>query len=649
MGGPCDVRVSAAIRPQFTHERTRLPRLTHRPLASRRVGGVGLMCGIIGRVGSDDAANALLGGLENLEYRGYDSAGIAVRAETGVTVRKQSGDVDDLEGVLRHDNLPGSVGIGHTRWSTHGAPTDANAHPHTDCTGRVAVVHNGVIENHTELRDDLRASGCSFTSDTDTEVVPHLFAARLAERDAETIDEAADAFRETLRELRGSYAVAALVDDFDCVFAARQGSPLVLGVGDDGYFLGSDVPAFLDSTDRVRYLRDGDVAVITSDDVTLTDRVDSPVTRPVERVDWSAEDAGKAGYDHYMLKEIHSQPDALADTLSGRVDPESGDVCFEALDDGAFADVTQVSLVACGTSYHAALSGARLLREAGLPAHAELASEFTLPEHADEDHLAVAVTQSGETADTLEAVRRAANAGARTLAVTNVVGSTAARECDDALFIRAGPEIGVAATKTFTSQVTTLSLLARRIAADAGLDAPGEPGLLDGLESLPDTVREVTRSDTARTIAHRYRGSDAYFFIGRGSAHPVALEGALKFKEITYEHAEGFAAGELKHGPLALVTPDTPVFAVFTGEGDEQTLTNVEEVQSRGAPVVAVAPPDHPAADVADDLVPIPNTSPTCASLLAAVQLQLLSYHAAELLDRAIDKPRNLAKSVTVQ
>ena len=606
------------------------------------------MCGIIGRVGHGNAVDELVTGLENLEYRGYDSAGVAVQNGTGLTVCKQSGDVSDLESTLRHVQPTGNVGVGHTRWSTHGPPTDQNAHPHTSETDEVAVVHNGVIENHAQLRDRLEATGCTFTSDTDTEVVPHLLERHLEGRDTDTVSEVADAFRATIRDLEGSFALAVLVDDVDAVFAAREGSPLVLGVGDDAYFLGSDVPAFLDWTDRVMYLEDGDVAIVAPDGLELTDQRGESVERDLERVEWSSEDAGKGEYDYYMLKEIHSQPDALTDTLSGRVNPDDGGVAFESLPDGAFTDVEQVRLVACGTSYHASLAGARLLRQAGIPAHAELASEFSLPESAD-DTLAVAVTQSGETADTLGAVRAAADAGAQTLAVTNVVGSTAARECDDALFIRAGPEIGVAATKTFTSQVATLSMLSRRIAADVGADEPGVDGVLDALDELPRDVQDVTTGDAARAVANRYRCSDAYFFIGRGAAHSVALEGALKFKEITYEHAEGFAAGELKHGPLALVTPDTPVFAIFTGDGDEQTLTNVEEVQSRGAPVVAVAPEGHPAVDVADDYLPIPDTVPTCASLLAAVQLQLLSYHAAELLDRAIDKPRNLAKSVTVQ
>jgi len=606
------------------------------------------MCGIIGRVGHGNAVDELVTGLENLEYRGYDSAGVAVQNGTGLTVCKQSGDVSDLESTLRHVQPTGNVGVGHTRWSTHGPPTDQNAHPHTSETDEVAVVHNGVIENHAQLRDRLEATGCTFTSDTDTEVVPHLLERHLEGRNADSVSAVADAFRATIRDLEGSFALAVLIDDVDAVFAAREGSPLVLGVGDDAYFLGSDVPAFLDWTDRVMYLEDGDVAIVAPDGLELTDQRGESVERDLERVEWSSEDAGKGEYDYYMLKEIHSQPDALTDTLSGRVNPDDGGVAFESLPDGAFTDVEQVRLVACGTSYHASLAGARLLRQAGIPAHAELASEFSLPESAD-DTLAVAVTQSGETADTLGAVRAAADAGAQTLAVTNVVGSTAARECDDALFIRAGPEIGVAATKTFTSQVATLSMLSRRIAADVGADEPGVDGVLDALDELPRDVQDVTTGDAARAVANRYRGSDAYFFIGRGAAHSVALEGALKFKEITYEHAEGFAAGELKHGPLALVTPDTPVFAIFTGDGDEQTLTNVEEVQSRGAPVVAVAPEGHPAVDVADDYLPIPDTVPTCASLLAAVQLQLLSYHAAELLDRAIDKPRNLAKSVTVQ
>jgi len=615
------------------------------------------MCGItacLSRVVAgegDDAGtvNVLLDGLGRLEYRGYDSAGVAIRTGRGFAVTKRVGEVASLADAVEADPVDGTVGIGHTRWATHGGVTGANAHPHLDCTGTVAVVHNGIVDNYAALRTELEARGHAFRSETDTEVVPHLIEEALAAgHDAES------AVRAAVARLSGTYAIAAVVADDadDCIYATRSGSPLVLGVGDDRYFLASDVPAFIEHTARVVYLHDGDFVRVDATGYELTDADGLVVDRPVERVDWTVESASRAGFDHYMAKEIHEQPEALRRAVQGRLDALGGGVELEEFGPGAFADVTGVHVVAMGTSYHAGMYATQLLADRGIPAYPFMAGEYATrrPPMAP-GTLVVAVTQSGETADTLEAVRRARDAGARTLAVTNVVASSVTRECDETLYIRAGPEIGVAATKTFSSQVTGLALLAERIAEDvSGRRDAGARDLQEALARLPGHVQEVLDTSPAEAIAASYRGSEAYFFIGRGLGHSVALEGALKFKEISYEHAEGFAASELKHGPLALVTPETPVFAVFTGRDDEATLNNVKEVQARGAPVVAVTgDTEGEIAEVADVVLPIPATHPDVAGVLANVQLQLVAYHAARLLDRPIDKPRNLAKCVTVE
>jgi glucosamine--fructose-6-phosphate aminotransferase (isomerizing) len=617
------------------------------------------MCGITACLarsslddGADDAGtvDVLLGGLRRLEYRGYDSAGVAVVTDRGVAVTRRVGEVAELARALGSSPADGRVGIGHTRWATHGGVTDDNAHPHVDCTGRVAVVHNGIVDNYASLRAELEAAGHAFRSETDTEVVPHLIEA--------TLDAGADpeaAVRTAVARLSGSYAIAAVVDvpgADETLFAARSGSPLVLGVGDRRYFLASDVPAFIDHTSRVVYLHDGDFVTVGTDGYAVTDAAGRPVGRPVETVDWSVESASRAGFDHFMAKEIHEQSESLRRTIQGRLDALGGRVSLPEFPPGSFADVTGVHVVAMGTSYHAGMYACSLLAARGIPATPYMAGEYaTIRPPLPEGTLVVAVTQSGETADTLEAIRRACDAGARTLAVTNVVASSITRECDDTLLLRAGPEIGVAATKTFSSQVTALTLLAERFAEDVtGHRHAGARDLQAALARLPGVVQEVLDTSPAAAIAASYYDSDAYFFIGRGLAHPVALEGALKFKEITYEHAEGFAASELKHGPLALVTPATPVFAVFTGRDDEATLNNVKEVQARGAPVVAITSDvDATVVDVADVVLGVPETHPDLAGVLANVQLQLVAYHAADLLGRPIDKPRNLAKCVTVE
>ena len=597
------------------------------------------MCGIVGYIGQNDPVNALMDGLRSLEYRGYDSAGIALGPTMGVL--RRAGELDELQAAVETDRPTGTFGIGHTRWSTHGPPTDRNAHPHTDEAGRVAVVHNGIIENYSQLKADLEANGVTFSSETDTEVVPHLIAQALARgEDPET------AFHTTVDQLEGSYAIAAIIDGEETIYAARQGSPLVVGVSDEGTFLASDVPAFVEHTRDVVFLEDGHRVISTPSGYTVVDKDRQPVEVTVETVSYTADETGKSGYDHYMLKEIYEQPTSLRQSFSGRIDALEGTITLEEVDD--IPRPNAVQFVACGTSYHAALYGAALLRERGIPAEAYLASEYALsPPPLTLGTLVVGITQSGETADTLAALRDAQSRGVTTLALTNTVNSTAARECDHALYIRAGPEIGVAATKTFSSQLIGCNLLVEELVETTQDRRP----LIESLRDLPGDVQEVLDTSDAAGLAEQYLNSEAYFFIGRGTNVSVALEGALKCKEISYEHAEGFPAGELKHGPLALVTPETPVFAVVTGDDERarKTLGSIKEVQARGAPVIAVTDGQSDAAEIADAVLEIPETHHRVAPVLANVQLQLFSYYVANKLGRPIDKPRNLAKSVTVE
>ncbi|WP_257299936.1 glutamine--fructose-6-phosphate transaminase (isomerizing) [Haloarchaeobius sp. FL176] len=596
------------------------------------------MCGIVGCVGRpDETLDVLMTGLSNLEYRGYDSAGVALSNEA-LSVEKRAGELEELENAVRTTSLHGNVGVGHTRWSTHGAPTDANAHPHTDCSERVAVVHNGIIENYAELKNELQARGHTFESETDTEVLPHL-----VEEYLEAGTDPESAVREAIGRIEGSYAVGVVVAGVDAIFAAREDSPLVIGVADDEFHLASDVPAFLDYTDRVVYLDDGEFATLRPGGLTVMDAEGTPIEKPVETVDWDTEDTGKGGYDHYMLKEIHEQPQAIRQCLSGRVDELRGRVELEELD--RLARPQRVQFVACGTSYHAGLYAAHLFREMGIPAQTFIASEYaTSPPPVDEDELVVAITQSGETADTLSALREAKARGAETLALTNVVGSSVTRECDHTMYIRAGPEIGVAASKTFTSQLVAVNLL---VEAMNGNDA----GVLTGLRDLAGDLQSVLDRVDVTAAAERLAAAERCFFVGRGLNHPVALEGALKFKEITYVHAEGFPAGELKHGSLALVTDETPVVAVLTGDGEEtqKTIGNIKEVESRGAPVIAVTDGQVELEGYVDEVIEVPATHAHVAPLLANAVLQLIAYRSADLLGRSIDKPRNLAKSVTVE
>ncbi|WP_276253016.1 glutamine--fructose-6-phosphate transaminase (isomerizing) [Halomontanus rarus] len=602
------------------------------------------MCGIIGYTGGGsqtpdggDVLDVLMTGLSGLEYRGYDSAGVAL-ANSSISVHKRQGEVSALEEALPDGSVDGYAGIGHTRWSTHGPPSDANAHPHTDCSGTVAVVHNGIIENYQALREELETAGHTFESETDTEVIPHLIEDALeAGVDRES------AFRRAVNRLEGSYAVAAVFCESETVYAARHESPLVLGIGEDGHYLASDVPAFIEYTDRVIYLDDGEFATVSPSGVVVTDERGTVVETSIETIEWDPEDAGKSGYDHYMLKEIHEQPQAIRKCLRERVNEMAGTITVDDLAD--LESSGPVQFVACGTSYHAALYGAQMLRKRGISAQCFLASEYdadSIP--VGEETLVVGVTQSGETADTMSALRGANRVGATTVALTNVVGSSAARECDHAMYIRAGPEIGVAATKTFATQQVALALFSSVLSGECS------QAFVEALRDLPDQVQSVLDNSTAREVARAYEDADAYFFIGRGYNAPVALEGALKMKEITYKHAEGFAAGELKHGPLALVTERTPVFAMVSDdETAAKTLGNVKEVEARDAPVVAVTDSRETVERYADFVLEVPETHPALMPILANVQLQLVAYWVANRLGRSIDKPRNLAKSVTVE
>ena len=605
------------------------------------------MCGIIGYIGGDDALPILREGLSNLDYRGYDSAGIAL-AGSSMDVYKKQGELSALTSILP-ERSTATAGIGHTRWSTHGEPTDANAHPHTNESGDVAVVHNGIIENYDTLKTELESRGHEFTSETDTEVVPHL-----VEEGLESSGDLTTVVSDVVERLEGSFALGVVAAGHDGIVAARRGSPLVLGFADHGTFLASDVPAFIEHTRRVSYPEDGDVIHVTADGATVYDDGEK-VSREVVEVEWDAEAAEKGGYDHYMLKEIHEQPTALRQAISGRIDQVKGEVDLELdLPAEYLNSLEEVQFVACGTSYHAGLYAAKLFEEyADVRASAEIASEYEFTGGRDPWRtLVVAVTQSGETADTLSALRRAKRAGARTLAVTNTLGSTVTREADDTVFIRAGPEIGVAATKTFCSQVATLALVTVDIGRERGTISSAEArGLLSDLRGLPGAVQQVLdREEQVRVAAEEYGDGDAFFFIGRRLGAPVALEGALKLKEISYDHAEGFAAGELKHGPLALVTSETPVLATLTeGTRAKETLNNVKEVESRGAPVIGCASSAvEDAEKFVDEVFEVPELG-ELEPLVANVFFQLFSYYVANLKGRSIDKPRNLAKSVTVE
>jgi glucosamine--fructose-6-phosphate aminotransferase (isomerizing) len=613
------------------------------------------MCGIVGAYRREGAVSGLLvDGLRTLEYRGYDSAGLAVVEGGALMVRRRAGRLSALEGMLADGALDGaSIGIGHTRWATHGPPTDGNAHPHVDATGRVAVVHNGIIENYLELRAELAAAGVAMCSDTDTEVLAHLIGRAVAGG-----ADLADAVRGALARVHGYYAVAVVsAGDAPRLVAARHGPPLCVATTPDGAWLGSDVLAILPQTHDVCFLEDGDVAELEPGRVRIT-RVDgTPVERETKHIDWSAEDTGLNGYDHYMLKEIHEQPDVIARTAADRIDMAAGDVRFasDLFSDASLRGVRRVQIVACGTALHAGLVTRYMIeRLARVPTDVDYASEFRYREPVLVDGtLSLAISQSGETADTLAAQRLARELGARAATICNSLGSTMVREADGVIPIDAGPEIGVASTKAFTAMVVAGYLLAVRMGRALGrLDEERGRELLHDLQLVHPKVQALL-GDAAvakvRDVAERHADAKGFLFLGRGINYPIALEGALKLKEISYVHAEGYPAGEMKHGPIALIEPGLSTLVIAARDDvAEKVLSNIEQVKARGGEVIAVGA-DPACLAVADEGLPVPETNEWLAPLVNVIPLQLFAYFVALKKGCDIDKPRNLAKSVTVE
>jgi glucosamine--fructose-6-phosphate aminotransferase (isomerizing) len=610
------------------------------------------MCGIVGYTGPRAAGPILLEGLRRLEYRGYDSAGIALVDEQGdLFVEKKAGKLANLQTAIADRTPHAALGLAHTRWATHGRPNDLNAHPHQDCTGDITVIHNGIIENFRELRAGLEARGHRLTSETDTEAIAHLIEESYA-------GDLAEAVRVALRQCEGAYAIAVMHRaEGERLVGARRDVPLVVGIADGEGFLASDVAAILAHTDRVIFLEEGDVADLRPTGVTITGVDGAPRERVVTTIDWSPEAAEKGGYETFMLKEIHEQPEALTQSLSGRV-TRGEHIQAEELTgmEDVLRSVTRVELVACGTASYAAIAGARAIEAwTGLPARVTVGSEFRYsPPPLDERTLVIAVTQSGETADTIAPTRLARERGCPIIAVTNTVGSAITREADAVLFLQAGPEIAVAASKTFVTQVTTLLVLAASMGRIRGtLPEAEELAVGAALRALPAQAARVIAAAATTTpdLARRYVNSRGFMFVGRGPGYPVALEGALKLKEVSYVHAEGYAAGELKHGPISLLDAECPLVAVATASSVyDKIISNVMEGRARDARVLAVATEGDQAIEAyADDVLWVPGTHEMVSPVLAIIPLQLFAYHVARARGTDVDQPRNLAKSVTVE
>jgi len=649
------------------------------------------MCGIVGYVGRRDAAPILMDGLRRLEYRGYDSAGLAVAAGDGrIDIRKRQGKLAHLAELLETSPPRGTLGVGHTRWATHGAPTTPNAHPHVTEDGRIALVHNGIIENYAELRSELIARGHQFSSETDTEVIVHLIeeaynglgdrtlagstesTGALGEANGHeppthgggevggatggtaTRERFADAVAAALGRLEGSFALAAFTqDEPDLLVAARHFSPLVVGIGDGQNYVASDIPALLSETREVVLLEDGEMAQLTSHGVRITDLAGTPIDRSPMHVTWDAADAEKGGYEHFVLKEIHEQPAALAETLRGRIVGDGFSLPeLDALDTDR---VERILVLAAGTSMYAGLVGKQLLeRWARLPTEVAYSSELRYGDPVmGSDTLAVLVSQSGETADTLAAAQAARAAGAQTLAITNVVGSSMTRIADTTLYLQVGPEIGVVATKTFTGQLALLTVLAAELGLRRGELAEDEGrAIARDLRTVPEAVAEALECEpTVAQVANQLADRRSMFYLGRRFGHPVALEGALKLKEISYIHAEGYPAGELKHGPIAMLEPAIPVFAIATaGPTYDKLISNIQEVRARGVEVTAIATAgDTKIHEHAEHVFYVPPIRDELSPIVAVVPTQLFAYYVAVALDRDVDQPRNLAKSVTVE
>lgn len=609
------------------------------------------MCGIVGYVGHKQAAPVLLQGLARLEYRGYDSAGIAlVTAEGDLFIKKRAGKIAELRDALQDGSPPSHAGLGHTRWATHGRPNDLNAHPHIDCTGELTVIHNGIIENFIELRAELQASGHVFDSETDTEVIAHLVEEVYA-------GDLSAAVRTALQRAHGAYALAVIhKGEPDRVVGAKMNVPLIVGLGDDEAFLASDVAAVLAHTRKVIYLEDGDVVDIRPGRVLISDIVGREQERPVSHIDWDLEAAEKGGYEHYMLKEMHEQPEAIRAAIAGRIHEDEVRVTELEPLRAILPYIERIELIACGSAAYASAVAANALQAwTGLPARWNIGSEFRYdPPPLDQKTLVIAVTQSGETADTLAPTRMVRKQGCPVVAVTNTVGSAITREADAVLFLQAGPEIAVVATKTYVTQVVTLLLLAAQMAKSRGrLDTLYEKALVEGFRALPaNAERTIEINETAAAeLARTYVGSRGYMFVGRGVTYPVALEGALKLKEVSYVHAEGYAAGELKHGPISLLDAEVPLVAVATRTTvHDKLISNLMEGRARDARVIAVATEgDVRMRSVADDILWVPATVEMLSPALAVIPLQLFAYHTAKERGTDIDQPRNLAKSVTVE
>jgi glutamine---fructose-6-phosphate transaminase (isomerizing) len=610
------------------------------------------MCGIIGYTGSHEASPILLAGLRRMEYRGYDSAGVAILAGGRLDVRKRAGRVRMLEESLESQPVPGSCGMGHTRWATHGPATDLNAHPHVGGDGTVAVVHNGVIENHAALRQELSSQGFRFHTQTDTEVIAHLLA-----RELDQGDDLFGAVQRALPRLEGTYGLAVVSPRCPgMIVGARLGSPLVVGIGEGEHFLASDPSAIAPHTGQVAFLQDGEMVRLTPREFEIRHREHGSITPRVDRIDWKPDSIELGGYEHYMRKEIHQQPDTVRDACRGRLVRAQGTAHFGGLDMTArqLRRVQRIVLAACGTSWHAALVGEYLIeRLAQVPVEVEYASEFRYRNAPLDDRTLVFVlSQSGETADTLGALREAKRRGHPTLAICNVVGSTIAREAEGGIYLHAGTEVGVASTKAFSAQVVVLLLFALYLGRLRHLSFTDGLAVIDALESTPDALgRALASEPVIERAAERIAKAKSALYLGRDIHFPVALEGALKLKEISYIHAEGYPTAEMKHGPIALIDPETPsIFIAPRGPLHAKTLSNIEEVRARRGPVVAVGTEgDDSLREIVDAFLPIPDAPEVVQPLLAVVPLQLLAYHVARLRGCDIDKPRNLAKSVTVE
>jgi glutamine---fructose-6-phosphate transaminase (isomerizing) len=614
------------------------------------------MCGIIGYIGSKPVLPVLLDGLRRLEYRGYDSAGVAIARDGQIELRRSAGKLARLEAVINADPIDGDYGVGHTRWATHGRPTEENAHPHRDCTGRIVVVHNGIIENYLDLKHELQQQGHRFVTETDTEIVAHL-----VEREMRN-DGLEQAVRRALQQIRGLFAIVLMsTDDPEKIVAVRNGPPVVVGVGDGEFFVASDIPAILSHTRDVVFLGDEEMAVVTRRGVQFTDLKGRHVSKAVQRVLWDPIMAERAGYKHFMLKEIFEQPHAARETILGRVSQEQGRIFLHEvnLDAAVLQAITKVVVLACGTSWHAGLVGKYMIEHlAGVPVEVDYGSEYRYRDPIVDDRtLTIVITQSGETADTLAALREARKKGARSIAVCNVVGSMATREADGTVYTHAGPEIGVASTKAFTSQLVALYLLALYLGQLRGrLTGEAARPHIDGLLHLPQLLDDTLKaSPQMEEVANRFHARTDFLYLGRGINYPIALEGALKLKEISYIHAEGYPAGEMKHGPIALIDEQMPVVAIAPRDAVfEKMLGNIQEAKARGGSVIALTTPGDDKLpqllDLSHDvIVTLPEAPALLMPIVAVVPLQLLAYYIAVRRGCDVDQPRNLAKSVTVE